>query len=223
MNIKDLFDTAENGTLTFEQFESISKEKGAKFVDLKEGGYVSKPKYDDDIKAKEDAISKLNETISQRDTDLAELQTQLENAGTDANKLSELQTSFDDLKSKYTAETQAYQKQLEDQRYEFACREFANGKKFTSNAAKRDFTSAMIGAKLKYDADKQKILGAEDFANSYSEDNADAFVVESSDPNPHTPEGQPKPYFVQSTNPGGGQPKQPTLTELMIAANELSK
>ena len=37
MNIKDLFKQAENGTLTYEQFEAFSKEHKAKLVDLSEG------------------------------------------------------------------------------------------------------------------------------------------------------------------------------------------
>ena len=42
MNVKELFDKAENGTLTYEQFLSAAGE--AKFVDLSEGKYVSKQK-----------------------------------------------------------------------------------------------------------------------------------------------------------------------------------
>ena len=85
MNIKDIFDKAENGTLTFEQFETFAKEGNAKFTDLSEGKYVSKSKYDDDLGAKEGSIKQLNDTIAQRDTDLADLQTKLKNAGTDTS------------------------------------------------------------------------------------------------------------------------------------------
>jgi hypothetical protein len=42
VNIKEIFDKAENGTLTFEQFEEISKQSNVKFADLSEGKYVSK-------------------------------------------------------------------------------------------------------------------------------------------------------------------------------------
>ena len=42
MNIKEIFDKAENGTLTFEQFEALAKDNKAKFADLSEGNYVSK-------------------------------------------------------------------------------------------------------------------------------------------------------------------------------------
>ena len=76
-------------------------------------------------------------------------------------------------------------------------KDFANGKKFTSQAAKRDFIQSMIAKELKMD--KDTILGAEDFVTSYTADNADAFVVDN--PNPE-PKPDPKPTFVNPT-PGG--------------------
>ena len=220
MNIKEIFDGAENGTLTFEQFEAQVKEKGAKFADLSEGKYVSKSKYDDDLGAKDTSITQLNDTIAQRDKDLADLQTKLKDAGTDTTKLTELQNSFDALQTKYTSDMQAYQQQLETQKYEFAVKEFANSKEFTSQAAKRDFVRALIDENLKMKGDT--IIGADDFAKSYADDNADAFVTKTE---PKTPEvSNPgndvgKPQFVSST-PGTNPAKAPSLTELMRAANE---
>ena len=87
MNIKDIFDKAENGTLTFEQFEAITKDNKAKFADLSEGNYVSKSKYDDDIGAKDGSIQQLNDTIAKRDTDLADLQAKLKERRTFAEAI----------------------------------------------------------------------------------------------------------------------------------------
>lgn len=221
MTIKEIFDKAENGTLTFDQFESLSKEGNAKFADLSEGKYVSKSKYDDDLGSKDTSISKLNDTIAQRDKDLADLQTKLKDAGTDTSKLAELQTNFDTLQAKYTTDMETYKQQLEEQRYGFAVREFANSKEFSSQAAKRDFVSQLLNEKLKMKGDD--IIGAEDFATSYAKDNADAFVTKT-----ETPPAQPtndsasKPQFVSST-PGTTPQKQPTLTELMQAANDQAR
>ena len=218
MNIKEIFDNAENGTLTYAQFEEAIKTSGAKFADLSEGKYVSKAKYDDDIKAKDSSIEQLNGTIAQRDTDLADLQNKLKDAGTDATKLSELQTSFDDLQTKYTEATKAYQQQLADQKYEFAVKEFANGKEFSSQAAKRDFIRSLMNEKLKMKNDT--IIGADDFATAYATDNADAFVSKKEPEVAPPAEGNAtKPQFVSST-PGASAGKQPTLTEMMRAANE---
>lgn len=217
MNIKDIFDKAENGTLTFEQFETFAKEGNAKFTDLSEGKYVSKSKYDDDLSAKDGSIKQLNDTIAQRDTDLADLQTKLKDAGTDTTKLAELQTNFDTLQNKYTEDMKAYQDKLAEQKYEFAVREFANNLEFSSQAAKRDFVREMIGESLKMKEDT--IIGADDFKKAYEEKNVDAFVSkqEPQAPAPATPDAG-KPQFI-STTPGGTAPKQPTLSEMMMAAN----
>ena len=128
---------------------------------------------------------------------MANLQSQLEAAGGDAAKLTELTTQFESLKTKYSEDTKNFNDQLKKQAYEFAVKDFANGKKFTSQAAKRDFIQSMIAKELKMD--KDTILGAEDFVTSYTADNADAFVVDN--PNPE-PKPDPKPTFVNPT-PGG--------------------
>ncbi len=200
MTIEQLFEGAENGTLTLEQFKAAVKSNNAKFVDINEGNYVSKHKYDDDIKGLNNQIETLNSTITQRDGDLEQLRKDLEAAGTNQESLQALQTSFTDLQGKYDADTKAYKSQLKKQAYEFAVKEFASGKKFTSQAAKRDFINSMITKDLKMEGDK--ILGAEDFVTAYSADNADAFVVET----PPDPEPNPKPTFVNPTP--GGQPNE---------------
>lgn len=195
MKLKDLFDKAENGTLTYEQFKTAMETAKANFVDVTEGGYVSKHKYDDDIKARDTQISTLNETITKRDSDLNDLKGKLKEAGTDATKLAELSTNFDSLQTKYDTDIKEYQTRLAKQAYEFAVKEYAGTKKFTSNAAKRDFVQAMIAKDLKLENDT--IIGADDFVKIYSNDNADAFVVD----NP-TPDNKPK--FTNPT-PGAGE------------------
>lgn len=203
MNVKEIFDKAENNTLTWEQFEAAAKEGNAKFADLNEGGYVSKRKYEDEIKSKDDAISKLNETISARDTDLTGLKEQLAAAGADADKIAEVTNSLTELQTKYDADVKSYKEQLKSQAYEFAVKEFASGKNFTSNAAKRDFIQSMIAENLNL-GKNGLIMGAEDFVKQYTDDNADAFVVDTPpDNNPEIPD-KPKPQFVNQT--AGAQP-----------------
>lgn len=192
MNLKEIFDKAENGTLTYAQFEALAKESGAKFTDISEGKYVSKSKYDDDLAAKDTQIQTLNSTIGTRDTDLADLKSKLEAAGTDAEKLTTLTNDFTALQGKYDADVKNYKAQLKKQAYEFAVKEFAGTKKFTSNAAKRDFINSMIAKNLTME--KDKIMGADDFVAAYSSDNADAFVVEESKETV-----KPKPTFVSPT------------------------
>lgn len=214
MNIKEVFDKAENGTLTYEQFLSLAGE--AKFTDLTEGKYVSNAKYTDEINALNGRINTLNETIGLRDKDLSSLQVQLEAAGTDAQKLTDLTAQFSELQSRYEGETKAYQQQLAEQAYDFAIKEFANSKKFTSNAAKRDFIGAMKAKNLSME--NGKIIGADDFVTIYSAENSDAFAVET----PAQPEPTPEPAKPHFSAPTGGQPApaKMSLTELMKAKND---
>lgn len=195
MTIKEIFEKSQE-PLNYEQFEKLMKESGAKFADLSEGNYVSKDKFENEVASKDGQINTLNETIKTRDKDLKDLKAQLKEAGTDSEKLTELQTQLGNLQTQYKQDTDNYKNQLSRQAYEFAVKDFANGKKFSSNAAKRDFISSMIAKELKMDGDK--ILGADDFFTTYSTEDPNAFVVEE-DKKPE-PE-QPKPQFSNPVTP----------------------
>ena len=197
MNIKDLFDSAEDGTLTWEQFEEAVKSKNAKFVDLSEGNYVSKSKYDADTE-------KLNSIISTRDTDLGDLKKKLDEAGVDATKLQELTKNIDDLQTKYDNDVKSYQEQLKKQAYTFAVKDFAGTKKFTSKAAKRDFVNSLLSEELELKDDK--IVGVDEFVSKYSAENEDAFVTEKQSKESSS---NPKPRFVASTQ-GSATPEDET-------------
>jgi len=195
-DVKELFDLAENGSLTYEQFMELAKQGNVKLVDLNEGGYVSKNKYEAELDAKAKEIATLSGTISTRDTDLDTLKKQLAEAGADAGKLSELTSQLEALQSKYDTDSKAYKKQLSQQAYEFAVKEFAATKNFSSQAAKRDFIQSMIAKQLKMEGDS--ILGADDFVKVYTDANQDAFVAETK-PEETTPVQETKPQFVGST------------------------
>lgn len=212
MTIKEVFEKAENGTLTLAQFEELSKD--AKFADLSTGDYVSKRKYEDEIGNKDNQIKTLNDTIKTRDKDLEDLKTKLTDAGTDAEKLNGLTADFANLQNKYDADVKAYKEQLKKQAYDFAVKEFAATKEFSSGAARRDFIEQLKKANLKMEG--EKILGADDFVELYKQDNADAFVVKQ-DPTP-APTPTPAPQFVSPT--GGTEPPKPSLSELMRLKNE---
>ena len=220
MKVKELFEKSKDGTLTYEQFETLAKEANAKFADLSEGNYISKHKHEDELNAKLKEIELLNGTVSSRDVDLADLQKQLQDVGDGYIKIDELTEALEDLQGKYDADVKGMQQKLSEQAYEFAVREFASTKDFTSEAAKREFIRAMKDANLKLDKNG-KILGREDFAMAYAEENADSFKVAKA-PEPAEPAQQvlkPQPQFVSST-PGTVAAKPLTLTEMMKAANE---
>jgi len=202
-DFKQLFDQAVDGVLTYEQFLEALKQNNVKLIDLNEGEYISKLKYESELDKKGKEIEALNGTVSTRDTDLAALKKQLEEAGTDATKLSELTSQFESLKGKYDADTKAYKKQLEQQAYEFAVKQFAGTKNFSSQAAKRDFIQTMIAKQLKMENDS--ILGADDFVKAYTEANEDAFIQEyvpeedDFDDEGYDDYEESKPQFVSST------------------------
>lgn len=206
MTVKELFEKAEGGTLTWEQFQAAMGE--SKFVDLTEGKYVSKQKYDDELSQKDARITELTGTISARDTDLATLQQTLKDAG-DVEALKQASKDLTELQKKYDKETKAYQEQLSKQAYEFAVKDFANSKNFTSNAAKRDFIQSMLAKNLSLE--EGRIIGAEDFVQMYSKDNEDAFVKK------EEPK-EPKPKFADGTGPK--KPEKLSLSEMMKIKNE---
>lgn len=215
MTIKEVFDKAENGTLTYAQFEELAKD--AKFADLAPGDYVSKKKYEDELSGKDNQIKTLNDTISNRDKDLKELKTQLETTaqadGADKEALEKLTADMASLQSKYNDDMKAYKTQLAEQSYDFAVKEYANSIEFSSAAAKRDFIGQLKNAGLKMDGDM--ILGADDFRAKYQEVNSDAFPVKA-EPAPE-PE-KPLPKFVDGTGEPSG--KKLSLSELMRMKNE---
>lgn len=209
MTVKELFEKAENGTLTWEQFQTAMGD--AKFVDLSEGNYVSKQKYDDEIAKKDNQIGTLNTTIQTRDTDLAALQQTLKDAG-DIDALKNASKDLAELQKKYTKETKDYQEQLKQQAYEFAVKEFANGKDFSSKAAKRDFIQSMLAKNLSLE--EGRIIGAEDFVQMYSKDNEDAFVVQKNEPK----KDEAKPQFTKSTK--DEKPQKLSLSDMMKMKND---
>ena len=207
--IKEFFEKGEDGKLTYEEFEALTKEAGAKFKDLSTGQYVSIGKYESDLKSAQDnatalqeQIDNLNGTITTRDADLEALQKQVEAAKGDAEKLAELGQSLTDLQTKYEADVKNYQSQMQQQAYEFAVKEYANTQKFSSKAAKRDFTQAMIAKKLQMEGNQ--LIGADDFKSIYEQENDDAFykepeVVPEPEPVVEEPKEEPVPTFVAST------------------------
>lgn len=193
MNLKDLFDKADGGALTYEQFMALAGENKAKFVDLADGGYVDKQKYTDDLAARDTRITTLDDTIKLREADMDNLRKQLADAGNDTTKLGELNTKFEDLQKQYDKDTKAYQKQLKDQAYKYAVNDFANQQAFTSNAAKRDFINSMLTKNLQMENDT--LIGATDFMTAYANENSDAFKPAQTQEPPAN-----KPHFVDTTN-----------------------
>lgn len=192
--------------LTKTEFEAALKSHSEiKLVNLSDGNYVAKAKYDNDLRAKDASIQTLTNTVAERDKALGELKTQLENAGTDAQLLSELKTKVTTLETQAATDKQNYEAALHKEKNKGACKDFASGLKFKSKADKEHFINFMIAKNLEMDGDK--LIGANDCLESYKADYADSFVAEEKPKEPDNP-------FIDRRKPN---PPAPTfnLTELM--------
>ncbi len=182
IDLKEIF----NGkALSFEDFEKAVNEKKLKLADLSGGEYVSKAKFD----AQTAQVEELTKQIKQRDTDIKAVQDQLTNAKTDEGKLLEVSKNLEDLKAKYTTDTQALTEKIARQSYEFKVKERVNGLKFSSNSAKKAFINEALTKDFKDD----DLKGFDDFLKEYKTGDPAAFVEEQSKPKFSQPGGTQQP------------------------------
>ena len=179
--------------------DKIMTENGS---DIQNARNSEKGKFDNERTALQGQINDLQGQVTKRDTDLADLQSKLTAAQTDAGKLAEAQQALTGLQSKYDTERQEWTARNAQQAYEFAVKTAAGDLKFSSAAAKRDFVRSAIDKKMTMDGDK--ILGFTDYVESYKAADPGAFAVEAP-PAPEQPE-TPKPDIVL---PPSGSPPAP--------------
>lgn len=173
--LKDLFG---DGSLSFAQFAEKLGGVGdkVKLVNLKDGGYVGKDKFD--------AMQ------TERDT----LKTQLETANTTIKSYTDMdidgiKQSAKDWETKYNTDTQKLRDKLADMEYGHTVETAVAGLKFTSTAAKKAFVADLTAKKLT--VQDGKLLGLDDFVNAYKQSDPSAFASESSVPQfvkPSTPQ-----------------------------------
>jgi len=197
--------------ITFEQLAEKVKAEKLNIVDLSQGEYVSRDKYDNKTGTLNQQITDLQGQITQRDADMNDLKTKLADAQADAGKLGAVQQSLSDLQTKYDADKQSYESKLSKQAYEFAVKEKASGLKFSSNGAKRAFVQDAIEKGFTMDGDT--LLGFDDYVAKYKTDDPDAFKADD-DPKP----GTPAIVLPTGKQPVGGKAK--SLAEMMKAKNE---
>lgn len=212
--LKDVFGEE---ALTFEQFTGKVTGKGLKLADLSTGGYVDKKKFDDAVSTKDTSIADLQKQLTERDNDLKNLKAQLADGTKDnETKIADLTSQVTKLQTDYKTAKQEWETKLNEQAYNFAVREYAGTKQFTSEAAQRDFISQMLAAKLTLDGNT--IIGATDFETKYRAENAKAFVVDNPDPNNNEGGADPnkKPLFIQPSAKGSA-PAQTEEQEFLKA------
>lgn len=204
--------------LTYEELLAKVQEKKMNIVNIADGSYISRNKYDDKVNGLTQQVTDLQGQVAQRDTDLASLNDKLTAAQADTNKLADVQGTLTDLQTQYATEKQQWEAKNAQQAYEFMVRERANGLKFSSGAAKKEFIREAIKMGFKVDGDN--LLGYTDFVTKYQADDPGAFVVD-------TPKNDPDPAPTPSPTivlPKGGisapKGKKVSLLDMMKAKNE---
>lgn len=210
--LKSLFGTGENGqteALTFEQLEQkITANGKLKLVNLADGGYVSKDKFD------------------AAETKSSGLQAQLDTANETIKSYKEMdidgiKKSATDWETKYAKDTKDLQDKLTAQDIEFAARTYLGQFKYANELVKDAIFQKFMEKKFVKDGDK--FLGADDFMKEMKEKNPTGFLSDEptappTEP-PATPPVQP-PYFTPSQPPAQSGTKKRSLTELMKFKNE---
>ncbi len=207
--LKKLFGTNEDGTpvaLTFDQLvEKIGEDKALKLVNLADGGYVSKDKFD----AKETELTGLREQLNAAN-DTIKSYTDMDVEG--------IKKSIADWEKKYNEDTAALNQKIADNERSYQEELFLRGYQFSSKAAADGIKAEFV--KRKFPFEDGNFIGGKEFMEKLMSDDdyKAAFVVEApkADPEPE----QPKPKF-SDPNPHQPQPKpKMSLAELMKKKNE---
>lgn len=146
-----------------ELYNQVKEKLGDKELIINDGNYIPKHKFDD-----------LN-------NDKKELKRQLEEVNAKVQELSsvdaeKLNKEIEDLKSKYETDTKALNEKISKREYEYAVKELTRDIKFSSESAKKTFMNDLVSKDLKLE--EGKLLGFDDYLNSYKEADPNAFVVE---------------------------------------------
>lgn len=146
-----------------ELYNQVKEKIGDKELIINDGTYIPKAKFDD-----------LN-------NDKKDLKKQLEEANTKIENLSkvnaeDLQKEIDDWKTKYETDTKALNDKISKREREYIINDLTRDIKFSSNSAKKSFMEDLANKDLKIE--NGKMLGFDDYLNSYKEQDAGAFVEE---------------------------------------------
>lgn len=195
--LQKLFGTTKEGeqpkSMTYEELvAAIGADSSISVVNLKDGGYVSKDKFDakeTELKGVQTQLATANETIKGfKDQDVDGIK----------QKVSEWET-------KYNTDTQALKDQLAQQARAHAEEMFLSGYKFTSKAA-RNGVLAELRSK-NFTVENGTLLGGKEFIDSLmaQDDYKGAFVTETPDDGSQkeTPPAN-NPRFAGPTNGGAG-------------------
>lgn len=208
--LKGVFGETEDGqpvALTYEQLvEKLNANKELHIVNLADGGYVAKDKFDaklTELDGVKEQLNAANETIqSYKDMDIEGIK-----------------QSITDWEQKYNNDTDALRRQLAEQEKNHSLDMFLGGYQFSSKAAKDGIRADFISKNFPYE--DGKFIGAKEYMEGLmgNDDYKAAFVQKQSDADP-TNGNEPKPKF-SDPNPTKPTPKPKIgLAELMLRKNQ---
>lgn len=193
--LKKLFKTDDKGNvvpMTYEELEAaIDADKDIKVINLSEGGFVSKAKYD----AKDEEVKGIRQQLTDAN---AEIQSYKD------MDIEGIKTKAAEWENKYTTETQALNNRLAEQAREHAEDMFMAGYKFTSKAARNGVLSELRAKK--FQLDNGTLLGGKEFMDSLmaNEEYKGAFVTEEKPEVKKPEETVQKPRFAGPTGGSTG-------------------
>lgn len=150
-------------------YNEAHKDKPLKLVNLSEGNYVSKEKF------------------NSKETDFNNLKTQLENANQEIQSYKDM--DIDSIKQSAADWETKYNKLVEDQKaeQEQSIRDertnaFFNDVKFASNSAKAGIIAEFNKMDFKYDENSKKFIGASEWLEDQKKNDAGAFLSDVANP-----------------------------------------
>lgn len=143
--------------------EEVKKQYDEKELIINDGTYIPKAKFDNLNEQKKDLENQLKETNDKVQ--------ELSKANTE-----ELKKQIEDLQNKYEEDTKALNEKYDKREYDIKLNDYAKDLKFSSNSARKSFMSDLKAKELKFEDDK--LVGFDDFVNSYKESDPNAFMEE---------------------------------------------
>ena len=193
--LKPLF---ESGAITFEQFVAgMESHKEVKLVNLADGGYVAKDKFDakvTELNGVKEQLGAANTTIqSYKDMDI-----------------DGIKKSATEWQQKYETDTKSLQEKLDAQATEFAARTYLGGFQYADELVKDAIYDKFMAKKFKRSEDG-KFEGADAWMEEMKKSYPSAFAVlaPAGDPAGTPPAGSndPAPSGKPSGAPAGGKPR----------------
>ena len=143
--------------------EEVRKQYDEKELIINDGTYIPKAKFDNLNEQKKDLENQLKET-NDKMQELSKVDTE------------ELKKQIADLQNKYEEDTKALNEKYQLREYDIKLNDYAKDLKFSSNSARKSFMSDLKAKELKFEDDK--LVGFDDFVNSYKENDPNAFIEE---------------------------------------------